>query len=49
MIMDRTSPQHSPPELPPKARRAVRIILMAMALMILVPFVLVWWTGAIRF
>jgi hypothetical protein len=47
--MDSSSSSPKPTELPPKARRAVRIIYIAMALMILVPFVLIWWTGAFRF
>ena len=36
-------------DLPPKARRAVRIIYIAMAILIILPFVLAWLTGAIRF
>lgn len=36
-------------ELPPKAQRAVRIIYIAMTVMILLPFVLVWLTGAFSF
>jgi hypothetical protein len=36
-------------DLPPKAQRAVRIIYLAMAIMILLPILLVWLTGAIRF
>lgn len=36
-------------ELPPKARRAVRIIYIAMAIFIFLPFLLVWLTGSFRF
>lgn len=44
------------PEEPPapeeptrRARRAVRIIYLGMAIFILLPFLLVWLTGSIRF
>jgi hypothetical protein len=36
-------------DLPPKARRAIRIIYIAMAILSILPFVLAWLTGAIRF
>jgi hypothetical protein len=39
----------APEELPRRARRAVRIIYLGMAIFILLPFLLVWLTGSIRF
>ena len=36
-------------ELPPKAQRVIRLIYVAMAFMILLPLVLVWLTGTLRF
>lgn len=36
-------------ELPPHAQRVVRLIYIVMGVMILLPFILVWLTGAIRF
>jgi len=47
--MQRTDQPAHAQELPPKARRSVRMIRIAMAVMILVPFLLLWLTGAIRF
>jgi len=47
--MDSSDQPLSYEELPPKSRRAVRIIYIAMAIFILLPFVLVWLTGAFRF
>jgi hypothetical protein len=35
--------------LPLRARRAIRIIYLGMAIFILLPFLLVWLTGSIRF
>jgi hypothetical protein len=45
------SPEEPPnrEELPRRARRAVRIIYLGMAIFILLPFLLVWLTGSIRF
>jgi hypothetical protein len=40
---------HSPVKLPRRARRAVRIIYIGMAILILLPFFLAWLTGSIRF
>lgn len=47
--MDRIDQSANSQELPPKARRAVRLIYIVMAVMIVLPFILVWWTGAFRF
>lgn len=41
--------EDSAAELAGKARRARRIIIAVMALLILLPFILVWFTGAIAF
>lgn len=38
-----------PEEFSRRARRAVRIIYLGMAIFILLPFLLVWLTGSIRF
>jgi polyferredoxin len=45
------SPEQSPgpKELSRRARRAVRIIYLGMAIFILLPFFLVWLTGSIGF
>ena len=48
-VMESTDQAPRQHELPPKARRAVRVIYIAMAVMILLPFLLVWLTGAISF
>ena len=40
---------HAPEELSRRARRAVRIIYLGMAIFILLPLFLVWLTGSIRF
>jgi hypothetical protein len=45
--MESPNQSHHQHELPPKARRVVCIIYIAMAVMILLPFLLVWLTGAI--
>ena len=39
----------SPGELPRRARRAVRIIYIGMAIFIMLPLFLAWLTGSIRF
>ncbi|MDQ8207177.1 hypothetical protein QEH52_06640 [Coraliomargarita sp. SDUM461003] len=41
------APRHR--ELPPQARRAVRFIYIAMAVLMLLPFLLLWLTGVISF
>ena len=47
--MDLPEQSPGPKELSHRARRAVRIIYLAMAIFILLPFFLVWLTGSIGF
>ena len=47
-VMESTDEPDRAPELPPKARRTVRIIYVVMAFMILLPFLLIWLMGAFR-
>lgn len=49
LAMQSTDQPPNSRELPPKARRAVRMIYIAMAVMILLPFILIWLTGSLRF
>lgn len=48
VVMDTSDQPIRYPQLPPKAQRAVRIIYITMAIFILLPFLLVWLTGAMR-
>jgi hypothetical protein len=47
--MDPLKQSPRPAEFPLRAKRAVRIIYLGMAIFILLPFLLVWLTGSIRF
>ena len=46
--METTKQPLKPHEASPQAQRAVRIIYIAMAIMILLPVLVIWLTGAIR-
>ena len=47
--MDSSEQSPGPKELSHRARRAVRVIYLAMAIFILLPVLLVWLTGSISF
>ncbi|MDQ8194323.1 hypothetical protein QEH59_07795 [Coraliomargarita sp. SDUM461004] len=47
--MNSINQSHPPGELPAKAQRVRRILYIAMAIMMLLPVILFWLVGAIRF